>query len=333
MPSTWPCTTCPPRRSSARSASSRLTRAPASSCRSEERSSVSFIACARKLSASDVDRGQAHAVDGDRVALAAARARARVAIWSVAPVAVVLERRDAAEVGDQAGEHAPPPIMWRAHHSRSRAEISRSSPDALAVERERAQRLGDLLDAFALERVARGAPAEQQRREEQPEFVDLAGVEERAREVRAALEQDRRDAERRRAGRAPSARARARFRRSPRAPARRRLRARRCPRARPPRDDDRQRDLRRGGHQLRAGRQARERVEDDPPGLGARLRRQPVGARGQLRVVGQRGADADHDRVDRRAPAVRQLAAVLAADPLRVAACAWRPCRRASSRT
>ena len=32
-------------------------------------------------------------------------------------------------------------------------------------------------------------------------------------------------------------------------------------------------------------------------------------ARGQLRVVGERGADADRDRVDRRAPAVGALAA------------------------
>ena len=48
------------------------------------------------------------------------------------------------------------------------------------------------LDALALERVARRAAAEQQRREEEAHLVDLAGVEERAGQVRAALEQDRR---------------------------------------------------------------------------------------------------------------------------------------------
>ena len=40
---------------------------------------------------------------------------------------------------------------------------------------------------------------------------------------------------------------------------------------------------------------------------------------GQLRVVGQRGADPDHDRVDLGAPVVREPARVLARDPLRVA--------------
>ena len=83
------------------------------------------------------------------------------------------------------------------------------------------------LDALALERVARGAAAEQDRREEQAHLVDLARVEERARELRAALQQDRRDARPSRAGRAPSARARARSRRS--------RRRRRRPTARAPR--------------------------------------------------------------------------------------------------
>ena len=43
---------------------------------------------------------------------------------------------------------------------------------------------------------SRGAAAEQQRREEQPQFVDLARVEERPGEVRPALEQHRADAHR-----------------------------------------------------------------------------------------------------------------------------------------
>ena len=45
-PSTWPCTTWPPRRSCARSGSSRLTRAPAATSASEERRSVSCITSA-----------------------------------------------------------------------------------------------------------------------------------------------------------------------------------------------------------------------------------------------------------------------------------------------
>src|SRR5580704_3739102 len=67
--------------------------------------------------------------------------------------------------------------------------------DALAVERERADGVGDALDAFALQGIACGAPAEQQRREEQADLVDLAGVEEGAREVGAALQEQRGDAE------------------------------------------------------------------------------------------------------------------------------------------
>jgi len=43
-----------------------------------------------------------------------------------------------------------------------------------------------------------------------------------------------------------------------------------------------------------------------------------VRPRRQLGIVGERRADAHYDRVDRRAPAMRQFAAVLAADPLGV---------------
>ena len=70
VPSTCPCTMCPPRRSPARSGSSRLTREPA-------RREPSAVRCERlvhRLRAEalgrDVGGGQADAVDGDRVALA-----------------------------------------------------------------------------------------------------------------------------------------------------------------------------------------------------------------------------------------------------------------------
>ena len=81
-----------------------------------------------------------------------------------------------------------------------RAEIEHVVGDPLAVERERARRLGDALDALALERVAGVRAAEHDGREEQADLVDLAGVEERAGQVRAALEQDRGDAGARRSG-------------------------------------------------------------------------------------------------------------------------------------
>ena len=47
MPSTWPCTMCPPRRSAARSASSRLTRAPAPQARRARSAAASRSSPAR----------------------------------------------------------------------------------------------------------------------------------------------------------------------------------------------------------------------------------------------------------------------------------------------
>ena len=82
------------------------------------------------------------------------------------------------------------------------------------------------------------------------------------------------------------------------------------------RDDHGQRDLVGAPDELGVERQARLGVEDDAPRLAAHA----VDARGQLRVVGQRGADArPRRRRTRRASGGRRSAAVLAGDPLRVA--------------
>ena len=75
-PSTWPCTTWPPSRSDARSGSSRFTVEPAATSASEERRSDSCMTSALNAPSAIARRGQADAVDGDRVALAAARRRA-----------------------------------------------------------------------------------------------------------------------------------------------------------------------------------------------------------------------------------------------------------------
>src|SRR4051794_6291166 len=64
----------------------------------------------------------------------------------------------------------------------------------LALECEGAHGLGDGLDALGLDRVARGLAAEEQRRDEEPQLVDLVGVEESAGELRSPLEQDGGDA-------------------------------------------------------------------------------------------------------------------------------------------
>ena len=81
------------------------------------------------------------------------------------------------------------------------------------------------------------------------------------------------------------------------------------------RDDDDERHLVGGRDELRVQGQAPGGVEDHAPRLVA----DAVDARGELRVVGQRGADAHGHGVARGAPAVGDEPAVLAGDPLRVA--------------
>ena len=134
------------------------------------------------------------------------------------------------------------------------------------------------------------------------DLVDLAGVEERAGQVRAALEQDRGDArgaELVERGAHAVGLVAARWRRSPR---RRRPPARRsAAAARRGATTTVSGTSTRAAHELRVQRQAALGVEHDPP----RLAHDAVDPRGQLRVVGQRGADPDRDRVALRAPAVR----------------------------
>ena len=95
-----------------------------------------------------------------------------------------VHRLDRSEIRHQPGEHA--------YHSRMRAVISTSSATRAQSRRQRAHGRGDALGALALERVAGARAAEHDRRDEQADLVHLARVQERAREVRAALEQDRR---------------------------------------------------------------------------------------------------------------------------------------------
>ena len=189
--------------------------------------------------------------------------------------------------------------MNTVYHSRRRAEISTSSPTALAVEGQRAQRVGDRVDALALERVARAsarraasgamkrrsssispasrkAPARCGPPSSRIEVTAVQGaelVERRAHArglVLAGGDDDLGAGRLERVGR-----------RAPRG-------------ARD--DDDRAGPRGAAATSLRVERQARRGVEDDAPRLAAHA----VDARGQLRVVGQRGADADGDGVARR---------------------------------
>src|SRR5580704_13100475 len=229
-PSTCPCTMCPPRRASARSASSRFTLPPGSSAPSVERCSVSCMACAANSPDATPlrapSRARARAAGSSTTTSTAVRQTpstaiespslnspaSAVAIRSVAPSAsrstAAMRPRSAISPVNK----LPPPRSSatvpaaRAHtRTRARGGVHQQQPsplaqprgdeqilaDARAVEGERAQGLRDALDAFALERVAGGAPAEQQRREEQADLVDLAGVEEGTGEMGTALEQNR----------------------------------------------------------------------------------------------------------------------------------------------
>src|SRR4051794_3269076 len=296
----------PPRRASARSASSRFTRVPESTSPSEERRSVSCITSAPKRSP-----------------------QMPVAVRQT-PLTAMLSPSPSWRASDDSTVSAAPSAVRSTATTVPRSSTSPvniSSPlaqagrdqhvvaDAGAVERQGAQRLGDPLDALALQRVAGGAAAEQDRREEEPDLVDLAGVQERARQARTAFEQHRCDAL------VPEL-------------VERRAHARGLVLA----GGDDHLDagaLQRVGRRARRGAGGHDRHRDavgllDEPGLERQARgrvehhaaRLAVDARdpgGELRVVGQRGADADREGVDRRPPAVADLAAALGGDPLRVA--------------
>src|SRR4051812_21090799 len=306
-PSTWPWTMWPPRRSAGRSGSSRLTVLSGSSAPSEERRSVSCITSAPKSSPPHrpmaVRQTPLTAIESPSLSSRASGeetlSRTPSRVWSTR---CTVPRSCTSPVNT--GSPLPEPGT----HEQIVA-------DPVAIECERAHGVGDQLDPAALERVARLAPADDEGREEQPRLVDLAGVEERAGEVRAALEQDRghvavAELLERRAHARVLVLAGGDEHLRPGGLERGRLLARRGAR-----DDDGQRDLRRRLDELAGEREPRERVEDH----AARLAVHAVDARGQLRVVGQRGPDADGDGVDGRAPAVGEPAAVLAGDPLRVA--------------
>ncbi len=175
----------PPSRSDARSESSRLTSEPGRGLGQRGAPQRLVHHLGAELAVGDRRRGQADAVDGDRVALGDLPRQPRAHAQRHA-VARGVDGGDRPEVLDEPGEHG--------HHSRSRARDQHVVGDPLDVERQRARRLGDPLDALALERVARVGAADHDRREEQADLVDLARVEERARELRPALEQDRGDA-------------------------------------------------------------------------------------------------------------------------------------------
>src|SRR5688572_15612739 len=167
----------PPRRSVARSASSRLTDEPCSMAPSEERRSVSCMTSAPK-------RSPLHSPTAVRQT--PLTATLSPSLSSDASFDSIATRTPS----DVSCTSATFPRSWTSpvNTRLPLLETSRDEQvvaDGVARQRQRPQRVVDALDALALERVARGAAAEQQRRQEKPDLVDLAGVEERAGEVRA----------------------------------------------------------------------------------------------------------------------------------------------------
>src|SRR4051812_15490048 len=173
----------PPSRSLARSESSRLTRVPSPTPASEERRSVSCITSAAKRSPS-IDVAVRHtpltATESPSESSPARPVRtARRTPSPVASTAVTVPRSWTRPVNTS-------PLPQACGDEDVLA-------DGLAVQGQRAGRLGDPLDALALHRIARCRAAEDHRGEEEPQLVHLLGVEEGTGQPRTALEQDRRD--------------------------------------------------------------------------------------------------------------------------------------------
>src|SRR3954471_844613 len=192
-PSTWPCMMWPPSRSAARSDSSRLTAPPAPASPSEERSSVSCITSTANAPAS---RSTAVAVRHTPLTATESPSPISRAIAVAITRRVPSPSRSAASIVPRSWTSPvkTPTTPSQTTRARSPFPQPRRQQHVLAhllhLHGERARGLGDPLHALALQRVARARAAEHDRRDEQPHLVDLAGVEEGAREVRAALEQD-----------------------------------------------------------------------------------------------------------------------------------------------
>src|SRR3954463_10040764 len=174
----------PPSRSLARSASSRLTRSPSRSSPSDERRSVSAITSAPK-------RGPHSPTAVRHTPLTATESPSRSSL--VKPDSKLSRAPSVVRSTGATVPRSPTSPVNTSPLLQPRGD-QQVLGHALALERLGAQRIGDVLDALALQRVARVAAAEQQWSEEQPDLVDLPGVEERAGQVRAALQQQRRDA-------------------------------------------------------------------------------------------------------------------------------------------
>ena len=122
VPSTWPCTKWPPRRSAARSGSSRFTCSPDSSGPSERAAQGLRHHVGAEGAVGHAHGGQADAVDGDRVALRELRGEAGLHLEARAG-RLALDRAHGAQLLHEAREHLTTPSCGRV--------ISTSSVDPL----------------------------------------------------------------------------------------------------------------------------------------------------------------------------------------------------------
>src|SRR5919201_6951451 len=162
LPSTWPCTKWPPRRSSGRSGSSRFTGSPSRSGPSEERRNVSAITSARKAPSATVTavrQTPLTAIESPSLSSSASE--------------VSTSRRE------PAGSFSTARILPRSCTSPVNTSPLRHPGanehvvvHALYLARQRPPGRVDQLHALALERHARVAAAYQHRRDEQTHLVD-----------------------------------------------------------------------------------------------------------------------------------------------------------------
>src|SRR5436190_15745957 len=172
VPSTWPCSTCPPRRSLGRSGSSTFTWSPGRSAPSEVRRSVSGITSASKAPSPT-----------------AVAVRQTPFTATESPSA---SSRPASSLSLPSSSEATRAVPWISPVNTSPLPEPRGDQhvvvDALHLRGERARRAGNRPGAEPLDGGARLAPTRHERGHEHAQLVDLAGFEERAGQVRAPLE-------------------------------------------------------------------------------------------------------------------------------------------------
>src|SRR6201986_2375251 len=175
-PSTWPCTMWPPSRSDSRMASSRLTPAPARASARELRRRVSFItSVANAVGWTSVAVRHTPLTEIESPSASSPANEEETIRRTPSPERSTSSIRPRSAISPVNISRLPLPLP----DARRDQQIV---ADALALQVLGADGVGNLLRALALQRIAGGSPSEDERGQEQPDLVDLPGVEERARQ-------------------------------------------------------------------------------------------------------------------------------------------------------